>query len=54
MRALESLGILDEVLKKLPPFGRTVKGFLFYSGLGDHELLYDVRTTIMLALRHGD
>ncbi|KAI0800722.1 salicylate hydroxylase [Fomes fomentarius] len=42
VRALESLGVLDELLKKLPPFGRTVKGFLFYSGLGDHELLYEV------------
>ncbi len=44
MRALKAMGLLDAVLGKLPPGSLSSKGFLFYSGLGDHQLVYDVRT----------
>ncbi|TFK80493.1 salicylate hydroxylase [Polyporus arcularius HHB13444] len=41
VRALKAMGLLDAVLGKLPPGSLSSKGFLFYSGLGDHQLVYD-------------
>ncbi|KAI1788893.1 salicylate hydroxylase [Ganoderma leucocontextum] len=41
VRALEALGIFDAVLQKLAPGDHGSKGMLFYSGIGDHELVYD-------------
>ncbi|KAI0699376.1 salicylate hydroxylase [Cerioporus squamosus] len=35
------MGILEPVLRTLPPVNRAVKGFLFYFGVGNHELVYD-------------
>ena len=37
------MGVFEAVLQKLNPNDWSSKGFLFYSGLGDHELIYDVR-----------
>ncbi|KAM5540777.1 hypothetical protein V8D89_005421 [Ganoderma adspersum] len=41
VRALEALGLFDAVLQKLSPGDYSSKGMLMYSGLGDHELIYD-------------
>ncbi|RPD65123.1 FAD/NAD-P-binding domain-containing protein [Lentinus tigrinus ALCF2SS1-6] len=41
IRALEAMGLLNAVLGKLPPGSLSSKGFLFYSGVGNHELVYD-------------
>ncbi|KAI0699375.1 FAD/NAD(P)-binding domain-containing protein [Cerioporus squamosus] len=41
VRALKAMGLLDAVLGKLPPGSLSSKGFLFYSGVGDHELVYE-------------
>ena len=49
MRALEALGLFDAVLQKLSPGDYSSKGMLMYSGLGDHELIYDVRISQSLS-----
>ncbi|KAI0756258.1 FAD/NAD-P-binding domain-containing protein [Daedaleopsis nitida] len=41
VRALKAMGLLDAVLQKLPPGDLSSKGFLFYTGVGAHELIYD-------------
>ena len=43
IRALEAMGLLNAVLGKIPPGSLSSKGFLFYSGVGGQELVYDVR-----------
>ena len=42
MQALKYLDLFDAVLGKTKPGDYSSKGFLFYSGLGDHGLVYDV------------
>ena len=46
IRALEAMGLLNAVLGKIPPGSLSSKGFLFYSGVGGQELVYDVRTGV--------
>ncbi|RPD82203.1 FAD/NAD-P-binding domain-containing protein [Lentinus tigrinus ALCF2SS1-7] len=41
VRALEAMGILEPLLQRLPQGNHFVKCFLFYCGLGDHQLVYD-------------
>ncbi|KAI0800720.1 FAD/NAD-P-binding domain-containing protein [Fomes fomentarius] len=41
VRALEALGLLDAVRQKLPPGDLSSRGFLFYNGVGEHDLVYD-------------
>ena len=43
VQALKALGLFEAVIGKINPTDYDSKGFLFYSGLGDHKLIYDVR-----------
>ena len=43
MQALKTLGLFDAVFSKVHPSNYSSKGFMFYSGMGDHQLIYDVR-----------
>ncbi|KAI0673685.1 FAD/NAD-P-binding domain-containing protein [Trametes maxima] len=42
VRVLKEFGVLDEVLKKINPGELSPKGFRYYSGLADHELVYEM------------
>lgn len=50
MRALAALGLLDAVRQKLPPGDLNSRGFLFYNGVGEHDLVYDVSSLPGLGL----
>nr|VWO96607.1 Mannitol 1-phosphate dehydrogenase [Ganoderma boninense] len=43
VRALKELSLVDAVLAKLSPGDYSSKGILMYSGIGNHELIYDFK-----------
>lgn len=43
IRALEGLGVLEAVMGKSDTKEPTLRSFIFVSGPGQHEIIYDVR-----------